>query len=191
MGAFPVIRLGLSDSAALRATILRVLDNAGITAPEQDFQGVSFWRISDETPRKHPPGFMFQYWKTTWRSCSFHQWLNRSFCPPFSGWKCLSTAMPTRGWRKLNSTHDYTHYGSGILDLHRLADQFLSPDTVTARRMAAAGAFDPATLSPECVIEIHAIIDNAPRMTMGVTGTDHVGSCIQYRVETPAPWPAN
>ena len=47
MGAFPVIRLGLSDSAALRATILRVLDNAGISAPEQDFQGVSYWRISD------------------------------------------------------------------------------------------------------------------------------------------------
>ena len=35
------------------------------------------------------------------------------------------------------------------LDLHRLADQFLQTDTVTARVMAASGAYDPASITPE------------------------------------------
>jgi hypothetical protein len=85
---------------------------------------------------------------------------------------------------ELNEAHAYTSYGSGILDLRRLADQFIRPDTVAAQVLASKAEFDPAKLPQECVTEIHAIIDNAPLMTMGVKELTPSAVAIQYRVET-------
>ena len=45
MSVFPVMRTSLSDATALRATVQRVLDNSGIDAPQQEFQGQNYWRI--------------------------------------------------------------------------------------------------------------------------------------------------
>ena len=53
MGAFPVVRLGLSDAGALRGTIQRILDNAGISAPEKTYQSVSYWRLGEEGDDVH------------------------------------------------------------------------------------------------------------------------------------------
>ena len=185
IGAFPVIRLGLSDSAALRATILRVLNNGGITAPEQDFQGVSYWRISDGNTAEEPAGLYVSILEDHLAISAFPPIAETEFLPAFLGLEKPAHSDAHTRLAQLNSTHDYTHYGSGILDLHRLADQFVNPDTVTARVMTAAGAFDPATLSPACSDEIHAIIDNAPLMTMGVKELTPAAVALQYRVETP------
>jgi hypothetical protein len=185
MGAFPVIRLGLSDSDALRATILRVLNNAGITAPEQDFQGVSYWRISDENTAEAPAGFYVSILDDHLALSFFPPLAEADFLPAFLGLEVPADSDAQARLAQLNRTHDYTPHGSGILDLHALADQFTHPDTVTARALAATGAFDPATLSAECVTEIHEIIDNAPRMTMGVTELTPTAVAFQYRLETP------
>lgn len=185
IGAFPVIRLGLSDSAALRATILRVLNNGGITAPEQDFQGVSYWRISDGNTAEEPAGLYVSILEDHLAISVFPPMAETEFLPAFLGLEKPAHSDAHTRLAQLNSTHDYTHYGSGILDLHRLADQFVNPDTVTARVMTAAGAFDPATLSPACSDEIHAIVDNAPLMTMGVKELTPAAVALQYRVETP------
>ncbi len=185
MGAFPVIRLGLSDSAALRATILRVLNNAGITAPEQDFQGVSYWRISDENTAEAPAGLYLSILDDHLALGFFPPLAEADFLPAFLGLEVPADSDAQARLAQLNRTHDYTPHGSGILDLHALANQFTHPDTVTARVLAASGAFDPATLSTECVTEIHEIIDNAPRMTMGVTELTPTAVAFQYRLETP------
>jgi hypothetical protein len=185
MGAFPVIRLGLSDSEALRATILRVLNNAGITAPEQDFQGVSYWRISDENSAEEPVVLYVSILNDHLAISFFPALAEAEFLPAFLGLEIPADSDAQARLAQLNRAHDYTPHGSGILDLHRLADQFTSPDTVTARVMAATGAFDPATLSPVCAAEIHKIIDNAPLMTMGVTELTQTAFAFQYRLETP------
>ena len=186
MGAFPVIRLGLSDSAALRATILRVLDNAGISAPEQDFQGVSYWRISDGNTAEASAGLYISILDNHLAISFFPPLAEAEFLPAFLALEVPADSDAQARLAQLNRTHDYTPHGSGILDLHRLADQFLSPDTVTARVMAATGEYDPATLSEECGTEIHKIIDNAPLMTMGVTELTPTAVAFQYRLETPA-----
>ena len=186
MGAFPVIRLGLSDSAALRATILRVLDNAGISAPEQDFQGVSYWRISDGNTAEASAGLYISILDNHLAISFFPPLAEAEFLPAFLALEVPADSDAQARLAQLNRTHDYTPHGSGILDLHRLADQFLSPDTVTARVMAATGEYDPATLSEECGTEIHKIIDNAPLMTMGVTELTPTAIAFQYRLETPA-----
>jgi hypothetical protein len=185
MGAFPVIRLGLSDSEALRATILRVLNNAGVTALEQDFQGVSYWRISDEDSAEEPAGLYVSILNDHLAISFFPPLAEAEFLPAFLGLEVPTDSDAQARLAQLNRAHDYTPHGSGILDLHRLADQFTSPDTVTARVMAATGAFDPATLSPVCAAEIHKIIDNAPLMTMGVTELTPTAIAFQYRLETP------
>ena len=185
MGAFPVIRLGLSDSAALRATILRVLDNAGISAPEQDFQGVSYWRISDGNTAEASAGLYISILDNHLAISFFPPLAEAEFLPAFLALEVPADSDAQARLAQLNRTHDYTPHGSGILDLHRLADQFLSPDTVTARLMAAQGEYDPATLSEECGTEIHKIIDNAPLMTMGVTELTPTAVAFQYRLETP------
>jgi hypothetical protein len=77
------------------------------------------------------------------------------------------------------------HSGS-ILDLRLLADQFLLPDSLTARVLAGVGAYDPASITPECVAEVHGIIDNAPRVTAGTTELGTTAIAYQYRIETPA-----
>ena len=185
MGAFPVIRFGLSDSAALRATILRVLNNAGITAPEQDFQGVSYWRISDENTAEAPAGLYISILDDHLALGFLPPLAEADFLPAFLGLEVPADSDAQARLAKLNRTHGYTPHGSGILDLHALADQFTHPDTVTARVLAASGEFDPATLSTECSTEIHEIIDNMPRMTMGVTELSPTAVAFQYRLETP------
>ena len=185
MGAFPVIRLGLSDSAALRATILRVMNNAGITAPEQEFQGVSYWRISDENTAEAPAGLYISILDDHLAISFFPPLAEAEFLPALLGLEVPAHSDAQARLAQLNRTHGYTSHGSGILDLHALADQFTHPDTVTARALAATGAFDPATLSTECVTEIHEIIDNAPLMTMGVTELTPTAIAFQYRLETP------
>ena len=185
IGAFPVIRLGLSDSTALRATILRVLNNGGITAPEQDYQGVAYWRISDGITAKEPAGLYVSILEDHLAISVFPPMAETEFLPAFLGLEMPAHSDAQSRLAQLNRTQDYTPYGSGILDLHRLADQFVNPDTVTARLMTATGAFDPAMLSPACTDEIHAIIDNTPLMTMGVKELTPKAVALQYRVETP------
>lgn len=184
-GAFPVIRLGLSDSTALRATIFRVLDNAGISAEEQEFQGVSFWRISDENTAEEPAGLYVTIAEDHLAISLFPPMAEAELLPAFLGLEMPADSDAGERLVQLNTTHEYTPHGSGILDLRRLADEFIGPDTVAARVMAETGEFDPATLSQECVTEIHEIIDNAPLMTMGVRELTPSAVAIQYRLETP------
>jgi hypothetical protein len=85
---------------------------------------------------------------------------------------------------ELNAEHGYTPYGSGILDLDRLVEEFISPDTILARALATTGDFDPADMTPECKTEIRDIASNSPRMTMGVRELTTSAIAMHYRVET-------
>jgi hypothetical protein len=185
LGAFPVIRLGLSNSAVLRSTILRVMKHADITATEQEFQGVSFWRISDGNTAETPAGLYISILQDHLAIGLFPPMAETELLPVFLGLEMPADSDAQTRLAHLNKTHDYTPYGSGILDVRRLADQFIRPDTLTSRMTAATGVFDPATLSQECVTEIHEIIDNAPRMTMGVQELTSSAIAFQYRLETP------
>lgn len=186
MGAFPVVRLGLSDPDALRATIQRVLAEAGITAPEQTFQGIGYWRVAAADASDEPVGLYLSILEDHLAIGILPPAVEAELLPAFLGQEMPAGSDARARLAELNRSHGYSPYGSGILDLHRLADQFLQTDSVTARAMSAAGAYDPATISAECVQEIHSIIDNAPRMTVGTTEFSPAAIAYQYRVESPA-----
>jgi hypothetical protein len=85
---------------------------------------------------------------------------------------------------ELNSKHGYSSFGSGILDIDRIVEEFIGPDTLIAQVFATHGDIDPATLTAECKTEIRGIVSNAPRMTVGVRELTASAIAIQYRVET-------
>jgi hypothetical protein len=185
MGAFPVFRIGLADATALRATVQRVLDDAGISAPELSYQGVPYWRLSDDGHHDEPAGLYLSILEDHLAVSIFPPLAEAELLPAFLGLEMPAESDALARLNALNHEHGYTPYGSGILDLHKLADRFLQPDTVLARAMAATGEFDPASISEECVSEIHEIISKTPRMTMGTTELTASAVAYQYRAETP------
>jgi len=185
MGAFPVLRMGLSEPDSLRATIQRVLAAADIPAPEETFQGVNYWRVAAQGADGPPVGLYLAILDDHLAAGILPISLEAEMLPAFLGLDMPADSDARARLAELNRSHGYTPHGSGILDLRRLSDQFLLADSVTARVLAAAGAYDPSGISAECVDEIHAIIDNAPRMTVGTTEFSATAIAYQYRVESP------
>jgi hypothetical protein len=184
MGAFPVIRLGLSDAGALRETIMRVLANAGISAAELNHQGVSYWRLIDEEDTQNPAGLYVSILDDHLAVSVFPPTAEAELLPAFLGLELPKDSNAAARLAELNAKHGYTAFGSGILDLDKLLDEFITPGTVLSRTLAASGEFDPASMTPECTTEIRGIVSNTPRMTMGVTELTADAVAIQYRVET-------
>jgi hypothetical protein len=185
MGAFPVVRLGLSNPDALRATIQRVLNDADIAAPEQTHEGVDFWRIVTDEAEGPPLGLYVSIQQDHLAAAMLPVFAEAELLPAFLGLDRPASSDARARLAELNRSHGYTPFGSGILDLHRLADQFLQPDNTMARLLATSGEYDPAQLAAECVSEVHEIIDNAPRMTAGTTELSTAALAFQYRVESP------
>ncbi len=184
MGVFPVIRIGLSDADALRATIQRVLANAEIDAPELEHQGVSYWRLSDVDTADAPVGVYVSIFADHLAMSIFPPLAETELLPAFLGLEMPGDSNAVSRLAELNAKHSYTPYGSGILDLDQIVEEFITPDTIMARVMATTDDFDPADMTAECETEIRGIVSNSPRMTMGVRELTTSAIAMQYRVET-------
>jgi hypothetical protein len=184
MGVFPVIRIGLSDADALRATIQRVLANAEIDAPELVHQGVSYWRLSEVDTADAPVGLYVSIFAAHLAMSIFPPLAETELLPAFLGLEMPGDSNAATRLAELNAKHSYTPYGSGILDFDQLVEEFISPDTIMAQVMATTGDFDPAEMTAECKTEIRGIVSNSPRMTMGVQELTTSAIAMQYRVET-------
>jgi hypothetical protein len=186
LGAFPVLRMGLSNAVAMQATIHRVLDGAGLTAPEQSLQGVAYWRVGPDAHHDTPVGLYIAILEDHLAVGVLPTVAEAEVLPVFLGLERPAQSDARTRLAELNATRGYTAHGSAILDLRLLADQFLLPDSLTARVLAGNGAYDPASITPECVAEVHGIIDNAPRITAGTTELGTAAIAYQYRIETPS-----
>ncbi len=186
MGAFPVLRIGLSDAGSLRATIKRVLSNAEIKALELEFQGASYWRLGDGGTEDKPVSLYISILADHLAISIFPPMAETELLPAFLGLKMPGDSNAASRLAELNAQNGYTSYGSGILDLDRLLEEFISPDTVTARMMVASGESDPADMTPECINEFRSMANIAPRMTVGTVELSPSAVAIQYRVETNA-----
>jgi hypothetical protein len=184
MGVFPVIRIGLSDADALRATIQRVLANAEFDAPELEHQGVSYWRLSEVDTADAPVGLYVSIFADHLAMSIFPPLAETELLPAFLGLEMPGDSNAATRLAELNAKHSYTPYGSGILDFDQLVEEFISPDTIMAQVMATTGDFDPAEMTAECKTEIRGIVSNSPRMTMGVQELTTSAIAMQYRVET-------
>ena len=169
LGAFPVLRVGLSNAVSMQATIHRVLDGAGLTAPEQSLQGVAYWRVGPDAHHDMPVGLYLAILEDHLAIGILPAAAEAETLPAFLGLERPAQSDARTRLAELNRAHGYTAHGSAILDLRLLADQFLQADSLTARVLAGAGAYDPATITPECVAEVHGIIDNSDGETARIT----------------------
>jgi hypothetical protein len=186
MGAFPVYRIGLSDPDLLRATIQRVLDKAAVTAAQLDHQGISYWRLGAETHDDAPVAAFVAILENHLAISLLPLEAEQELLPEFLGLEMPGDSDARARLAELNRKHDYTPYGSGILDLHRMADQFMDPESTLAQLMASQQEHSPTSFSAECIAEIHEIIDNAPMMSLGTTELTTAAIGYQYRIETPS-----
>jgi hypothetical protein len=192
MGAFPVVRVGLKDSTALRAMVQRVMDKAGMQLPELEHQGVKYWRLADEEQDANghgdvPAGAYIAILPDHLALSVFPLAGEAELLPAFLGLSKPAESDALERLTALNRKYGYTPHGSGYLDLHKLADRFMNPETLLAKTLADSGEFDASTISEQCVTEIHGIIDNAPEMNFGITELSENALAYQYRIRHPAP----
>lgn len=171
MGAFPVARIALSDPAVLRATIMRVLEKAGIDAPESDFQGVKYWRLAADDSDEMPVGIYVSVLEDHMAVGVYPLASEAEFLPPFLGVEMPASDAAER-LAALNAKHGYTPFGSGYMDLHRMADEFLDPEASTARALMSVEGVELESFSEQCAAELHGMIDNMPAMSFGMTEVD-------------------
>jgi len=183
---FPVLRIGLSDPATLRATVQRVLEDAALDPAEQSHGGIAFWRVELNGIPDAPLGLYLSILQDHLALAVMPTMLETELLPVFLAPNPTGDAAAGARLLELNRRNGYTAYGSAILDLHRLANQFFEPASVTARFMALTGAFDPAAFDEQCAAEINGIIENVPQITAGTTEFSSTAIAYQYRFESPS-----
>jgi hypothetical protein len=146
MGAFPVIRFELSDADALRNTVQRILDQAGISAPALVYEGVSYWRLSDDSDQESPIDLYLSILDDHMAVGIFPPLAEADMLPGFLGLELPEESNAAARLAELNRKHDYSSYGSGILELARLAEEFLSPDPVMTQVLSHSGEHNPENL---------------------------------------------
>ena len=183
MGVFPVIRLGLSDAQALRDAIGRIEVKMGFDLPVKEFNGASYWNITEDDM---PAGVYIAILDKQLAISMFPVNAEDSLLASFLGQEMPAQSMAsTNALAIMNSEKGYTGYGSGILDLHKLADEMLNPDSTTQTYLGPDMGFDPSLLDAVCVAEAESMIAKAPRMTAGTTklSANEIGMRYELEIE--------
>lgn len=186
VGAFPVVRMGLSDAATLRATILRVLENAEVNATEHEFKGLSYWRIASPDSGEMPVALYVSILGDHLAAGMFPLTAEKQYLPSFLGLEKPANNNAAEFLAGLNRKHGFTPFGTGFLDLHRLADEFLDPGATTARAMMSFEDYDMSEFSEQCVSETHAMIDKVPTMVFGITEMEVEAIAYRFLAGMPA-----
>ncbi len=181
MGVFPVIRLGLSDAQALRDAIGRIEVKMGFELPVKEFNGASYWSITEDGM---PAGVYIAILDQQLAISMFPANAEDSLLASFLGQEMPTESMAsTNALAIMNSQKGYTGNGSGILDLQKLADEMLNPDSATHTYLGPDMGFDPSLFDAVCVAEAKSIIAKAPRMTAGTTKLTANEIGMRYEVE--------
>lgn len=181
VGVFPVIRLGLSDAQELRNAIARIETKMGFELPEKTLDGTSYWRLVQDDI---PVGVYIAIVDQQFALSVFPVGAEASLLPAFLGQEMPAKSMASsNALAVMNEKKGYTGYGSGILDLQKLADEMLNPDSVTRTYLGPGMGYDPTSLDVVCIAEIKAVIAKAPRMTAGTTRLSANEFAMRYELE--------
>lgn len=180
MGVFPVFRITLKDANALREAIARIERNSGVPFTTHVLDGQEYWRLSDggEGPAAYFAIFDDHFAFSLFPVAAEPDWL-----PAFLGQSMPAESTAAEQLLALNKAKGYTGFGSAILDLQRLAEEFMNPNSRTAALLASLGEAPDLDLDAQCQSEIRGIITKAPRMVMGTTELNANRIGISYQLE--------
>ena len=178
---FPVIRLGLSDAEALRNAIARIETKVGYELPVSDLNGSSYWRISEDGM---PVAIYVAILDQQLALSVFPVNAEDSMLAAFLGQDMPAQSMATsNALAIMNKNKAYAGYGSGYVDIQKLSDEFLNPDSNTRNILSTQIGTQLASLDAVCVDEIKSMIAKAPRMTAGVTRFTANEVAMRYDLE--------
>ncbi len=181
MGVFPVIRVSLNDAEKFRAAIGRIEAKMGFEMPVETLNGTNYWRVSENGM---PVGVYIAILDQQLAISVFPVAAEDKLLAAFLGQDMPSQSMAsTNALAIMNSKKGYTGYGSGMLDLQKLADELLNPDSATHSYLGPEMNFDIASLDAVCVAEATAMIAKAPRMTAGTTSISANEIAFRYELE--------
>ena len=180
-GVFPVARLGLDDAQALRDAIARIEATMGYELPELDLNGTAYWRVTED---EMPVAVYFAILDQQLAVSVFPVSAEDSLLAAFLGQEMPSESLAsTNALGIMNSKKGYTSYGSGIIDVQKIANEILNPDSSSRRFLGPQINNQLDSLDPVCVSEYKSIFAKAPRMTAGVTKLTANEVAMRYDLE--------
>ncbi len=187
MGVFPTVRVELGDAQALKATVQRILDAAGISEPQQELQGVSYWQITpddDSSQSKLPLSAYIAILEDHIAFSVFPDTARTELLPLFLGLeKPVDTDAEAR-LKDVQNKYGYTPYFAAVADMSLLADELLNPGTLFARSAGEAYTTEVEAFGDQCKTEFRQIISHVPRLLAGSTELTSNAMGLQYVVET-------
>jgi hypothetical protein len=181
MGAFPVIRVGLSDADKLRDAIARIEAKLGYQLPVKELNGTAYWRVAEVGM---PVGVYLAILDRQLALSVFPVSAEDRLLTAFLGHEMPAQSMASsNALGVLNKNKGYTGYGSGMLDIQKLADEILNPDSDTRIILGSEMSTQINSLDPVCIAEVKSMIAKAPRMTVGTTRLTANELAVRYDLE--------
>lgn len=183
MGIFPVLRVELEDSQKFRDMITRIESKMGFEIPQKDLNGSTYWQLSEEGM---PVGFYIAILDQQLALSVFPVNAEDGLLAAFLGQEMPSQSMASsNALAIMNSKKGYTGYGSGIIDMQRLADEFLLADSATRTYFGPEMVQEFPVLDAVCTAEIRSMVEKAPRMTAGTTmlTANEIGMRYELEIE--------
>lgn len=181
MGIFPVFRFEVGNATALRQALARIETKVGFVLPVKELNGATYWRITEDNM---PVGLYIAILDQQLAVSLFPVSAEDTMLAAFLGQEMpVQSLASTNALAIMNSQKGYTGYGSGMVDLQKIADELLTPESETYSYFGANSPFDPASLDETCVAEARAMIANAPRMTFGTTKLTTSEWAVSYQLE--------
>lgn len=180
-GIFPVVRMGLMDEQKLRDAIARIEVKMGAELPVKSFNGTSYWRIDDD---ETPVAIYLAILEQQLALSAFPVASEDRLLAAFLGQEMPAKSMASSNTLgNLNQEKGYTGYGSGFVNIQKLADEIMNPNSETRSLMSAEMTTELDSLDAVCVAEIKSMIAKAPRMTAGTTSLTTNEVSVRYDLE--------
>lgn len=167
VGVFPVMRIELTDATALRAAIARIEAKMGVSLPVRQLNGENYWRMADPDS---PMGAYISVLDEQLALSVFPVTAEDQLLAAFLGQELPASSMASSNALSImNSEKGYSAYGSGIVDMEKLSNEFFDGDSMTRGLMGPEVSAQLDSLDAVCIQEARAMIAKAPRMTVGAT----------------------
>jgi hypothetical protein len=181
MGVFPVMRIGLSDEQKLRDALARIESKMGVSLPASELNGSSYWRIAQDDS---PVGLYIAILEGQLAISVFPVGAEDSMLTSLLGQETPSSSMAsTNSLAIMNASKGYTAYGSGMMDLQKLADEIFNADSITRSYLGSRVNTKLASVDEVCIAEFKSIVAKAPRMTIGTTNLTSHEYAMSYELE--------
>lgn len=180
-GVFPVMRLELNDAQELRNAIARIEGKMGYQLPVKNLNGDTYWRVTEDG---QPMAVYIAILDRQLAVSAFPVSAEDSLLAAFLGQQLPAESLATsNALGIMNRDKGYTAYGSGFLDIQKLADELLNTESKTRSFLGPQMNAHMASLDDVCVAEIKSIISKTPRMTSGLTRLTKNEVAISYDLE--------